>query len=65
MYLRKLYLQLIFEFLLVTCAKNCKNWWIYFKPIAMQSNVGHFSRHSVVATVQSLYCPIIPLGLQF
>jgi len=36
-YLRKLYLQPISESLLMTCAKNCKNWWIYVKPIATQT----------------------------
>ena len=37
MYLRKLYLQLIFESLLMTCAKNCKNWWMCVKAIASQT----------------------------
>jgi len=41
-YLRKLYLQPIFESLLMTCAKTCKNWWMYVKPIA-RSNLRHFS----------------------
>jgi len=35
--LRKLYLQPFFESLLMTCAKNCKNWWMCVKPIAGQT----------------------------
>jgi len=45
-YLRKLYLQPIFESLLITCAKNCKNWWTCVKAIASQT-WDIFLRHSV------------------
>jgi len=55
-YLRKLYLQPIFESLLMTCAKNCfkKLVDIYVKPIASQT-WDIFSRHSV-HILPTVYC---------
>ena len=36
MQLTKLYLQPIFEFLLMTYAKNYTNWWMFVKAISSQ-----------------------------
>ena len=37
-------MQPIFESLPMTCAKNCKNWWMCLKH-----SRGHFLRHTLVA----------------
>ena len=42
----KVVLQPIFESLLITCTKNCKNWWMCVKAIASQT-WDIFLRHTV------------------
>jgi len=46
--LRKLYLWLIFECLLMTCAKNHKNWWMCVKTIDGQT-LDIFETYCIIA----------------
>jgi len=59
-YLRKLYLQPIFESLLMTCAKNCfkKLVDIYVKPIASQTWDIFFETQCTYTTDSILYASV-------